>query len=261
MPSHDNHGRRRAISARTPARGRRRAASSPVSTLRGRGQKLAVAATVAGMIGMTVLSTAAAAPTGISAAPEVRADAVPAPAAQPALTADAASPLDFDRPQVKSSPARKAAPKPALKAARKPARKQAPKTAQASAGLRAPLAAVNVSSPYGFRVNPLTGAASEMHTGIDLTGACSTPVLAAAAGTVTEAGWSQYGGGNRIVLDHGNGLKTTYNHLDGIGVSKGQTLGESSRIAGVGSTGNSTGCHLHFEVMVKDKTVNPANYI
>jgi murein DD-endopeptidase MepM/ murein hydrolase activator NlpD len=260
LPSHDNHGQRRAISARTSAKGRRRAAS-PAPSPRNRGQKLAVAATVAGMIGMTVLSTAAAAPTGIAAAQEVRADAVAAQAAQPALVADAAPSLAFDRPQVKSSAARKAAPKPALKAARKPVRKQAPKAAQASAGLRAPLAAVNVSSPYGFRVNPLTGAASEMHTGIDLTGACSTPVLAAAAGTVTEAGWSQYGGGNRIVLDHGNGLKTTYNHLDSIGVSKGQTLGKSSRIAGVGSTGNSTGCHLHFEVMVKDKTVNPATYI
>jgi murein DD-endopeptidase MepM/ murein hydrolase activator NlpD len=120
---------------------------------------------------------------------------------------------------------------------------------------------VNVSSPFGFRVNPLTGAASEKHTGIDLAGACNTPVLAAAAGTVTEAGWSQYGGGNRIVLDHGNGLKTTYNHLASIGVSKGQSVGKGGRIAGVGTTGNSTGCHLHFEVMVKDRTVNPAAYI
>ena len=284
MPSHDKHGQRRAISSRTSAKGRRRAAASPVSALRGRGQKLAVAAAVTGMIGMTVLSTAHAAPTGISAAREVRVDAVAAPAAQPSLVADAGSSLAFDRPQVKSSPASKAAPKAASKPARKaapkaaskparkaapkaaskPARKAAPKPARAAApseGLRAPLASVNVSSPFGFRVNPLTGAASEMHTGIDLAGACSTPVLAAAAGTVTEAGWSQYGGGNRIVLDHGNGLKTTYNHLDSIGVSKGQTLGKGSRIAGVGTTGNSTGCHLHFEVMVKDKTVNPATYL
>jgi murein DD-endopeptidase MepM/ murein hydrolase activator NlpD len=125
----------------------------------------------------------------------------------------------------------------------------------------APLASMTVSSPFGFRGNPLTGEAGEMHTGMDFTGACSTPVLAAAAGTVTEAGWSPYGGGNRIVVDHGNGLKTTYNHLESIGVSLGQTLTQGGQIAGVGTTGNSTGCHLHFEVMVNDQTVDPAAYI
>ncbi|WP_457971554.1 M23 family metallopeptidase [Arthrobacter sp. D1-17] len=235
--------------------------------LRGRGQKLAVAAAVTGMIGMTVLSAAHADPTGISAVREIPAEAVAAPVAQPSLAADAGSSLVFDRPQVKSSPAREAAPKPrkpAPKAAAKPARKPASKSARVSApspGLRAPLASVNVSSPFGLRGNPLTGAAGEMHTGLDLAGACNTPVLAAAAGKVTEAGWSPYGGGNRIVVDHGNGLKTTYNHLASIGVSKGQTLGKGSRIAAVGTTGNSTGCHLHFEVMVKDRTVNPAAYL
>lgn len=268
LPSHDNHGPRRAIFSPSSGKGRRRAAASPTPMQRGRGQKLAVVAAVTGMIGMTVLSTAHAAPTGISAAREVPAEAVAAPAPQPSLAADAGSSVVFDRPQVKSSPARKAAPKatskPAPKATPKLARKPASKSARAaapSAGLRAPLASVNVSSPYGLRGNPLTGAAGEMHTGLDLAGACNTPVLAAAAGKVTEAGWSPYGGGNRIVVDHGNGLKTTYNHLASIGVSKGQTLGKGSRIAGVGTTGNSTGCHLHFEVMVKDRTVNPAAYL
>ena len=237
-------------------------------TLRGRGQKLAVAAAVTGMIGMTVLTTAHAAPTGISTAREVRAEPAAAPAAQPSLAAQAGSSLVFDRPQVESSPAPKAASKPARKAApkaaSKPARKAAPKSARVSApsaGLRAPLASVNVSSPFGLRGNPLTGAAGEMHTGLDLAGACNTPVLAAAAGKVTEAGWSPYGGGNRIVVDHGKGLKTTYNHLASIGVSKGQALGKGSRIGAVGTTGNSTGCHLHFEVMVKGRTVNPAAYL
>ena len=268
LPSHDNHGPRRAIFPRTSGKGRRRAASSPMPTLRGRGQKLAVAAAVTGMIGMTVLTTAHAAPTGISTAREVRAEPAAAPAAQPSLAAEAGSSLVFDRPQVESSPAPKAASKPARKAApkaaSKPARKAAPKSARASApsaGLRAPLASVNVSSPFGLRGNPLTGAAGEMHTGLDLAGACNTPVLAAAAGKVTEAGWSPYGGGNRIVVDHGKGLKTTYNHLASIGVSKGQALGKGSRIGAVGTTGNSTGCHLHFEVMVKDRTVNPAAYL
>lgn len=268
LPSHDNHRPRRAIFSRTSGKGRRRAASSPMPTPRGRGQKLAVAAAVTGMIGMTVLTTAHAAPTGISTAREVRAEAAAAPATQPSLAAEAGSSLVFDRPQVESSPAPKAASKPARKAARKaaskPARKAAPKSPRVSApsaGLRPPLASVNVSSPFGLRGNPLTGAAGEMHTGLDLAGACNTPVLAAAAGKVTEAGWSPYGGGNRIVVDHGKGLKTTYNHLARIGVSKGQALGKGSRIGAVGTTGNSTGCHLHFEVMVKDRPVNPAAYI
>lgn len=288
MPSHDNHGLRRAIFSRTSSKGRRRAASSPVPRPRGRGQKLAVAAAVMGMIGMTVLSTAHAAPTGILAMGEVPASAVAAPAAQPSLLADAGSSLVFDQPQVKSSPAakaaaksaRKAAPKaapkaarkaaskparkPALKAAPKPVRKPAPKPARASApsaGLRAPLASTIVTSPFGHRVNPLTGAMGELHTGLDFAGACGTPVLAAARGKVTEAGWSPYGGGNRIVVDHGKGLKTTYNHLASIGVSKGQTLAQGGRIAAVGTTGSSTGCHLHFEVMVNNRTVNPASYL
>ena len=280
LPSHDNHGPRRAIFSRTSGKGRRRAGSSPMPTLRGPSQKLAVAAAVTGMIGMTVLTTAHAAPTGISTAREVRAAPAAAPAAQSSLAAQAGSSLVFDRPQVESSPAPKAASKPARKAApkaaskparkaapkaaSKPARKAAPKSARVSApsaGLRAPLASVNVSSPFGLRGNPLTGAAGEMHTGLDLAGACNTPVLAAAAGKVTEAGWSPYGGGNRIVVDHGKGLKTTYNHLASIGVSKGQALGKGSRIGAVGTTGNSTGCHLHFEVMVKDRTVNPAAYL
>lgn len=118
-----------------------------------------------------------------------------------------------------------------------------------------------VSSPYGHRVNPLTGAVGELHTGLDFVAACGTPVLAADRGKVTEAGWSPYGGGNRIVVDHGKGLKTTYNHLASIGVSKGQTLAQGGRIAAVGTTGSSTGCHLHFEVMVNNRTVNPAGYL
>lgn len=226
---------------------------------------------------MTVLSTAHAAPTGISVAQEVRAATVAAPASQPPLAADAGSALVFDRPAVKSSPARKAAAKPARKAApkaaakparkaapkaaAKPARKPAAKSAAASPGLRAPLASTTVSSPYGHRVNPLTGAVGELHTGLDFVAACGTPVRAAARGKVTEAGWSPYGGGNRIVVDHGKGLKTTYNHLASIGVSKGQGLAKGSRIAAVGTTGSSTGCHLHFEVMVNDRTVNPASYL
>ncbi|MDQ6755075.1 MAG: peptidoglycan DD-metalloendopeptidase family protein, partial [Actinomycetota bacterium] len=131
----------------------------------------------------------------------------------------------------------------------------------ASSGLHPPLTSLTVTSPYGYRVNPLTGAGGELHTGIDFAGSCGTAVFAAGSGTVTEAGWSQNGGGNRIVVDHGGGIRTTYNHLAGIGVSVGQQVGQGARIAGVGTTGNSTGCHLHFEVMVNSQTVNPAPFI
>ncbi|WP_246839709.1 M23 family metallopeptidase [Pseudarthrobacter sp. NIBRBAC000502771] len=120
---------------------------------------------------------------------------------------------------------------------------------------------MNVSSPFGFRVSPITGAAGELHIGIDLTGACSTPVFAAGPGKVVEAGWSPYGSGNRIVVDHGNGMKTTYNHLASIGVSIGQPVTQGQQIAGVGTTGASTGCHLHFEVLINGATVNPSAYI
>ncbi|WP_084033583.1 M23 family metallopeptidase [Arthrobacter sp. 35/47] len=127
-------------------------------------------------------------------------------------------------------------------------------------GLGAPLAEMTTVSTFGYRTNPLTGVPGEMHTGIDLTGSCSTPVTAAASGTISEAGWSPYGGGNRIVVDHGNGLKTTYNHLATIAVGVGQTVARGEFVGGVGTTGNSTGCHLHFEVMINDTLVDPSTW-
>ncbi len=66
-----------------------------------------------------------------------------------------------------------------------------------------------------------------------------------------------YGGGNRIVVDHGNGLKSTYNHLAAIETSVGATVTAGQRLAAAGTTGNSTGCHLHFEVLLNGQTVNP----
>lgn len=83
--------------------------------------------------------------------------------------------------------------------------------------------------------------------------------MSAAAGTVIEAGFSAYGGGNRIVIDHGNGLQTTYNHLETIAVQLNQSVGPGSPIAVAGSTGNSTGCHLHVEAVVNGQTVDPAS--
>lgn len=117
------------------------------------------------------------------------------------------------------------------------------------------------TSPFGYRVSPITGYAGELHTGQDYGAACGTPVHSAAGGIVVEAGFQAGGGGNRIVVDHGNGLQTTYNHLStietsvGASVQRGEFLGES------GTTGASTGCHLHFEVMVNGKLVDPSGWL
>ncbi|XAS67378.1 M23 family metallopeptidase [Micrococcaceae bacterium Sec5.7] len=212
---------------------------------------------------MTALSAAQADPGRLAAALERPAVSEPAAATPPAVTADASAGLAFVRPDVSST----SAPAPSTKvqsagAVPAPATPK-PDTSKAAApkGLRAPLASMTVSSPFGYRFNPLTGASGELHTGMDVPAPANTPVSAAGAGTVTEAGWSQFGGGNRIVVDHGNGLKTTYNHLATIGVSVGQVLAQGAQIAGVGTTGNSTGNHLHFEVMVNDQVVNPATFI
>ncbi len=100
-----------------------------------------------------------------------------------------------------------------------------------------------------------------MHTGLDLVAACQTAVFAAGAGTVVEAGWSAYGGGNRIVVDHGNGLQSTYNHLASIETSVGGIVTAGQRLAATGTTGASTGCHLHFEVLFNGQTVNPQGWM
>nr|WP_246224016.1 M23 family metallopeptidase [Pseudarthrobacter psychrotolerans] len=258
MSARLKHGRRRALPASSSSARLRAAWHEP--TLRLRGQQFSVAAAVTGMIALTVLSAAQADP-GAPAAAHNRPAATADVAAEPAVAAAASAGLAFDSPEVTSQPAPPAAPAAQPTGTVQTPAAEAPAPASASTGLRAPLASMNVSSTFGYRGNPLTGAAGEMHTGIDLTGACTTAVSAAGAGTVTEAGWSQYGGGDRIVVDHGNGLKTTYNHLANIGVSVGQVLATGQQIAGVGTTGNSTGCHLHFEVMVNGQTVNPSAFL
>ncbi|WRH26342.1 peptidoglycan DD-metalloendopeptidase family protein [Arthrobacter sp. JZ12] len=133
-------------------------------------------------------------------------------------------------------------------------------TAESKGSLAAPLDKVVMTSPFGNRVSPITGA-GEMHTGQDMSEACGTAVKAAAAGTVTFVGWHPYGGGNRVVVKHANGLETTYNHLASIDVAEGQVVERGEAIARVGSTGASTGCHLHFEVLVDGKNVDPLAWL
>ena len=112
-----------------------------------------------------------------------------------------------------------------------------------------------VNSPYGNRNHPITGR-REMHTGVDLRAASGTPILAAEAGVVVESRYVR-GWGNRVVISHGNGLSTMYAHNSRNIVTEGETVYRGQVIARAGSTGISTGPHLHFEVWVNGNHVNP----
>ena len=118
-----------------------------------------------------------------------------------------------------------------------------------------------VISPYGYRVHPITGRVTK-HDGLDLTSGCSSAIVAASAGTVEYVGW--YGGyGNYVRINHGGGVSTAYGHIvnGGFRVTPGQRVSAGQLVALVGSTGNSTGCHLHFEVHVNGATTDPAPFM
>lgn len=133
--------------------------------------------------------------------------------------------------------------------------------AASSGSLGAPLDQMKTASPFGYRVSPITGGSGEFHRGQDYSAQCGTAVHAAASGTVTFTGWHPYGGGNRVVIDHGNGLETTYNHLSSSSVKVGQQVSRGDAVALSGTTGASTGCHLHFEVMVNGEVVDPTGWL
>lgn len=117
------------------------------------------------------------------------------------------------------------------------------------------------SSPYGLRVDPYTHVYT-LHAGVDLAPACYSPIYAAASGTVTFAG-NGGGYGNEVILDNGGGISTAYGHVvdGGIMVSAGQHVTAGQQIAQVGSTGWSTGCHLHFETRVNGAAVDPVPFM
>lgn len=123
-----------------------------------------------------------------------------------------------------------------------------------------------ITSEYGYRQNPFGGQSSEFHSGIDLGAPNGTPILAAESGTVVYAQWMN-GYGNCVMIAHPDGNYTLYGHIreGGIVVSNGQHVSRGQKIAEVGSTGYSTGNHLHFEVRVggtsKANLVNPKPYI
>ena len=132
-------------------------------------------------------------------------------------------------------------------------------SANASGSFLWPVASyVYVSSRFGLRVHPITGE-KKSHTGIDIASNQGTAVYASDGGSVTLAGWNG-GYGNCIMIDHGNGYVTLYGHLSSISVSVGQTVSQGDTIGAVGSTGNSTGPHLHFEVLKNGTRIDPEQF-
>ena len=116
-----------------------------------------------------------------------------------------------------------------------------------------------ITSAFGTRIHPITGV-EIFHKGIDIGASQGNPVYAYANGTITYAGWNS-GYGNFVAIDHGNGMVTRYGHLSAIYVSVGQQVNVRQKIGAVGSTGDSTGPHLHFEVLINGEYKNPQNYL
>jgi murein DD-endopeptidase MepM/ murein hydrolase activator NlpD len=238
-------------------RGERRVRRSPfrqatdLAAAGGVGQKAGIALAATGLVlAVTVPATGPVMATDTSAAGPVAA------VVQPDITAADAK-LDFGRTSVTTQGDPDGKLKQLLSAQSVGSIDRA-----ASAGsLGAPLDQLNTASSFGYRVSPITGGSGEFHRGQDYAAQCGTAVHAAASGTVTFNGWHPYGGGNRVVIDHGNGLETTYNHLSSASVTVGQQLTRGDVLAMSGTTGASTGCHLHFEVMINGEVVDPTGWL
>ncbi|MFN9609462.1 MAG: peptidoglycan DD-metalloendopeptidase family protein, partial [Pseudanabaena sp.] len=124
-----------------------------------------------------------------------------------------------------------------------------------------PITGAVISSGFGWRVHPVTGE-RRMHKGVDFAAPTGTPIFAAADGVVTDAGWTNGGYGNIVELRHSDGSVTLYAHTSRVYVSKGQVVNRGQAIAEVGTTGRSTGPHLHFEVQPDGKNaVDPMDYL
>ena len=116
-----------------------------------------------------------------------------------------------------------------------------------------------LTSGFGWRRNPMGGGGSENHQGVDIAAPTGTPVRATGGGTVVFSGWSgAYG--NKIIIDHGLGIRTLYAHNSSNLVRVGQEVSRGDQIARVGSTGRSTGPHVHYEVIVNGVPVNPTSF-
>ncbi len=125
--------------------------------------------------------------------------------------------------------------------------------------LRTPLARLDQTSTFGARTDPFLGRMA-MHTGLDFREAHGSPVYATAAGVVESAGYSG-GYGNMVDIDHGNGVVTRYGHMSAILVTEGQVIRAGEVVGRLGSTGRSTGPHLHYEVRINDDPVDPSRFL
>jgi len=117
-----------------------------------------------------------------------------------------------------------------------------------------------INNEFGFRRNPFGGRAYEFHPGMDIDGERGEEVQASANGTVISAGYKG-GYGNLVEIDHGNGLTSRYGHLSKIEAEVGETVTRGKSIGQIGSTGRSTGPHLHFEVRLNDRPINPRFFL
>jgi murein DD-endopeptidase MepM/ murein hydrolase activator NlpD len=118
---------------------------------------------------------------------------------------------------------------------------------------------LDFSSSFGVRSDPFLGRPA-MHTGLDMRGSTGDPVHATAAGTVVTAGWNG-GYGKMVEIDHGNQFSTRYGHLSAINVRVGQKVKIGDVVGRIGSTGRSTGPHLHYETRINDEAVNPTRFL
>lgn len=116
-----------------------------------------------------------------------------------------------------------------------------------------------LTSSYGYRFDPISGG-RRMHQGTDMAGRLGTPIIAAGDGVVSRVGWMS-GYGKTVKIKHAHGFETLYAHLNRIRVKKGETVSQGQLIGDMGTTGKSTGVHLHYEVRKNGRAVNPAEYI
>jgi septal ring factor EnvC (AmiA/AmiB activator) len=118
----------------------------------------------------------------------------------------------------------------------------------------------SITSEFGYRDDPLNPGTTRYHSGVDIGASTGTAVACAGNGTVISAGWNG-GYGNCVIVDIGNGLSAVYGHLSAINVSAGETVSIGQTVGAVGSTGDSTGPHLHFEIRLYGSAVNPYSYV
>ena len=148
---------------------------------------------------------------------------------------------------------------PGSKAASRPKPRPKPKLVTRPQGL--PLKAqTHITSNFGTRVDPLDPAITQFHSGIDFAGSPGTHIFATARGKVLAAGWAG-GYGNRVIIDHGQGIQTLYGHLNAIDVEPGAPVQYGQLIGRLGSTGRSTGPHLHYSVYREGVLIDPRPFL